>query len=145
MYWHCLIGSVQRDSRHFNGLYIKQSEDELRSQTWNVVSCVCWMSFRSCDAQITHSLAHQKRASKDRGLSLSCGMNEQSVQVSSSTLCTEESDTSQTNKRSPSVPLCALVSSLSPYSRSILLRACLKHGPAAGFNGRQWWGWSSAL
>ncbi len=35
MYWHCLIGSVQRDSRHFNGLYIKQSEDELRSQTWN--------------------------------------------------------------------------------------------------------------
>ncbi len=39
----------------------------------SVVSCVCWMSFRSCDAQITHSLAHQKRASKDRGLiSLSC-------------------------------------------------------------------------
>ncbi len=39
----------------------------------SVVSCACWMSFRSCDAQITHSLAHQKRASKDRGLiSLSC-------------------------------------------------------------------------
>lgn len=39
----------------------------------SVVSRACWMSFRSRDAQITHSPAHQKRASKERGLiSLSC-------------------------------------------------------------------------
>lgn len=39
----------------------------------SAVSSACWMSFRSCDAQITHSPAHQKRASKEWGLiSLSC-------------------------------------------------------------------------
>ncbi len=147
MYWHCLIGSVQRDSRHFNGLYIKQSEDELRSQTWNdpwSPVCAGW-ALEVVMLRLHIPLLIRKEHRKTEDLSLfHARMNEQSVQVSSSTLCTEESDTSQ-NKRGPSVP--SLCPGILPLALQSLhsLRACLKHGPAAGFNGRQWWGWSSAL